>query len=127
MTIESHVWHVPATSTSSGECRSRIRKLLAHDDDHIDAELVVTELVTNAWQHGTAQSDIQVTVDVHSEYVRIEVCGQSDTEPMTASDPPLDRGRGLALVKSVSLDWGFIRRANRMCVWSQVNRHSRSH
>lgn len=72
-----------------------------------DIELAVSELVTNAVEHGTGDA-IQVAVDVSDTFLAVEVASVSDrsgvASPATWRPAPADRvsGRGLHIVASVS-------------------------
>ena len=69
------------------------------------AELVVTELVTNAVLHGAPP--VRLVVGVEGDAARIEVSDSSRALPVRPrSSTDGMTGRGLALVDAVSDDWG---------------------
>ena len=83
--------------------RTWIREHVADDELRGDAELVCTELVTNAVEHARGPRSVAVTVQTGG--VRIEV---TDGSPATAPVPGRSRfggdmrGRGLILVAALS-------------------------
>lgn len=69
------------------------------------AELLVSELVTNAFRHG--QDDVLVRVRFTARCLRIEVRDGSPEMPVLGSASDLDEGgRGLFLVKAFADTWG---------------------
>jgi anti-sigma regulatory factor (Ser/Thr protein kinase) len=84
------------------------------------AELLVTELTTNAVIH--AHSPIRVSVLPHDHCVRVEV---RDDEPMPLQPPcrpaaDAEHGRGLWLVASLASSWGINRNEKGKTVWFEV-------
>jgi anti-sigma regulatory factor (Ser/Thr protein kinase) len=69
------------------------------------AELLATELVTNALKHG--RGDVGVRMYLDAICLRIEVRDGSPERPV-AGDAALDDedGRGLLLVNAIADDWG---------------------
>jgi anti-sigma regulatory factor (Ser/Thr protein kinase) len=67
--------------------------------------LLTSELVTNAVLY--AQSDIEVTVRVSTEGVRVAVCDASSVPPVRRLvGTEATSGRGLGLVEALSSAWG---------------------
>ncbi|MGH3317583.1 MAG: ATP-binding protein, partial [Nocardioidaceae bacterium] len=84
-----------------------------------DAELIVTELVTNASLHG--RPPIVVDVEVDDQRVRMEVGDSSSGAPIRPlRGPEVMTGRGLLLVESFSDRWGLDRRDEGKTVWAEV-------
>jgi anti-sigma regulatory factor (Ser/Thr protein kinase) len=80
-----------------------------------DAELIISELVTNSVRHAGVESDQLVTVDLMllNEHLRITVTDPGcDLEPRLITDD-LDGlgGHGLRLVEQLSAAWGVGRDA----------------
>lgn len=72
-----------------------------------DAELLVSELVTNAVVHG--QSDIVLRISLHPPGVGVAVYDQNTEVPVTASGLPdvtQPSGRGLLIVQALASTWG---------------------
>jgi anti-sigma regulatory factor (Ser/Thr protein kinase) len=86
-----------------------------------DAELLVSELVTNAVLH--ARSASRVDVDRSDGYVRVAVRDDS-SEPPLLRDNGADSttGRGLLLVERVARTWGVDRSSSRgKTVWFELD------
>lgn len=84
-----------------------------------DAELVATELVTNAIDHGAGAAAVRVTVD--DDAVRIEVDDRNPSVALTVGRSRLGRhrGHGLAIVDSLA-SWGVRPNAAGKTVWAVV-------
>jgi anti-sigma regulatory factor (Ser/Thr protein kinase) len=84
-----------------------------------DVLLVVTELLSNAVDHG--RGPVRLTVELRSGSVRIEV---HDTAPDAPRPQPLDpyavRGRGLQMVEALSSRWGWTDGPAGKIVWADV-------
>src|SRR4051794_40625275 len=70
-----------------------------------DAQLVVTELVTNALQH--AGGKIDVCLELDDESLRISVVDPEPQRLPTLGKPHGDGGYGLNIVSALSVAWGF--------------------
>lgn len=81
--------------------------------------LVVTELVSNAAEHG--RGPVRLEVERHGAAVHVAV---HDGDPEPPRCPPADparlRGRGLLLVEAVSSRWGWTEDAVGKAVWADV-------
>ncbi|MFD0538521.1 ATP-binding protein [Actinomadura luteofluorescens] len=80
---------------------------LGHADDYV-GQLVVTELVTNAYRHvGFGLIVVRVFPDAHEAVTVIEVWDEGAELPVVR---PEDReavsGRGLPLISELVRDWG---------------------
>jgi anti-sigma regulatory factor (Ser/Thr protein kinase)/CheY-like chemotaxis protein len=91
-------------------------------DELLDTvELLVSELVTNAVIH--ARSDVDVSVQLLPDRVRIEVCDQSpDGIHRRDATADVSSGRGISMVESLSLAWGVTTRRTGKAVWFEVAR-----
>lgn len=77
-----------------------------HSDLIETAELLVTELATNALRHGNGL-DVGVRIFVESSHLKIEVNDGSPLRPvMRHADPYDEGGRGLFLVETLADAWG---------------------
>jgi anti-sigma regulatory factor (Ser/Thr protein kinase) len=84
------------------------------------AELLVTELTTNAVVH--AHTPIRVSVLPHDHQVRVEV-RDDDSSPIPPPRRPAadaESGRGLWLVAALASSWGINRNAKGKTVWFEV-------
>lgn len=116
----SYTWELPADSTAPGQGRWHVREMLADHLEAIDAELVATELITNAWRHG--EGPITVTAELTDGFVYLRVCSRSLDIPQVDTDPDADEsgGRGLLLISELTSEWGYERDGERLCVWAKV-------
>jgi anti-sigma regulatory factor (Ser/Thr protein kinase) len=84
-----------------------------------DAVLLVSELVTNSLQHGGPP--LVVAVDCDDETLQVRVRDGSSTRPTPRDAAHADeRGRGLALVSTLSADWGVDPDADGKHVWFKL-------
>jgi len=92
-----------------------MRRFLAHTlvlcdsaVDEGDASLVLSELVTNAVEHGETGT-VRVALHVGSTSLRIEVVDSSEDEPrlLESAVALAEEGRGLRIVDGVAEDWGW--------------------
>jgi len=86
-----------------------------------DAELLVSELVTNAVLH--ARSEATVTVDRNgSGLLRVAVCDASPAAPRLRDyGPESVTGRGMLLVDRIARRWGVDVSSSGKCVWFEVD------
>ncbi|MFD3875164.1 ATP-binding protein [Streptomyces sp. NPDC058623] len=110
--VEGHASGEPlpeADARRVGHMRRVVAALLRHlaPDSLVDtAELIVSELVTNALKHG--KGEVQVSMVLTATHVRLAV---SSAHPggrpeVRAAAPDDECGRGLALVEALSDEWG---------------------
>jgi anti-sigma regulatory factor (Ser/Thr protein kinase) len=84
-----------------------------------DTRLVVSEIVTNAVNAGSA--DVQVTVEIHRAHVRIAVDDHAPSRPQRRwAGPEDDLGRGLTIVAKLSRDWGVEYAEHGKQVWAEL-------
>ncbi|HEX8002675.1 MAG TPA: GAF domain-containing protein [Mycobacteriales bacterium] len=92
----------------------------AAEDVLADAELVVSELVTNALLHAGPPVTLRVHVD--GDVVRIEVGDGSRRAPLRAlARPEAMTGRGLSLVAALAREWGVEPAPNGKVVWCELS------
>ncbi|GAA3677190.1 hypothetical protein GCM10022267_75130 [Lentzea roselyniae] len=93
------------------------------DDDLEDILLVVTELVSNAFDHGRSPRWMRLYLTLAPFAVRCEV---DDTAPelpvLGKSRLGGFRGRGMVLVDQLATSWGAARGDGYKTVWAQFNR-----
>lgn len=83
------------------------------------AELLVSELVTNAIQR--AREPVEVGIDVDDRLLRVEVYDAGEGLPRVEPESVLsDHGRGLRLVAAISDRWGVRPYHDRKCVWFEL-------
>ncbi len=91
------------------------------DGDAADtAELLVSELVTNAVIHG--RSEVRLRVMVSEETVRVEVGDDNSRHPVAlrSEESALD-GRGMTIVEMLASAWGVQDGAFGKIVWFEVS------
>ncbi|GAA2719377.1 MULTISPECIES: ATP-binding protein [Streptomyces] len=105
-------FHFPALNASVAEARKRVlARLREWGIDEVacdDAQLVVSELFTNAVRH-TDSDKVGCRLRVSGAALRIEVAdhGHAPTEPrVRCSGADEESGRGLLLVGALSAAWG---------------------
>jgi anti-sigma regulatory factor (Ser/Thr protein kinase) len=81
-----------------------LRPAGAGDDTLLHAQLLATELVTNAARH--AQSPVELTIARGNSRVRIEARDGSAASPTPPSVDTPTRHRGLHLIEDLSQGWG---------------------
>jgi anti-sigma regulatory factor (Ser/Thr protein kinase) len=109
---------LPASASSARMARELVRGALAGFETQVVevAELLVSELVTNAIAH--AHSAPVMRIDVTGDAVRV-VVQDSAPGPVEVTDASHDApgGRGLLLVDSLSASWGWAPTAEGKRVW----------
>jgi anti-sigma regulatory factor (Ser/Thr protein kinase) len=84
-----------------------------------DAELLVSELATNAVLH--AGTPMRVSVLRHGPHVRVEVRDNDPRRPGgNLPDPMAPGGRGIPLVKMLAWAWGVNSNERGKTVWFEV-------
>ncbi len=102
--------------------RATIRSALAGQPDGLvhTAELVGSELITNALLHGGGVAAVSVTSAEGT--VRIEVSDRNRRAPVPASVPSdAMTGRGLSMVSSLATRWGVIPADSGKTVWVELD------
>jgi anti-sigma regulatory factor (Ser/Thr protein kinase) len=122
--------HLDCSPASPRSARGLVRDAFATCDAAADrpedvldtAVLLTSELVTNALVH--AATDLTVHVDLTCERLRVEV---DDGSAMAPAAGPVDMadlvstgGRGLPLVATLALRWGWEPLADGKRVWFEV-------
>ena len=115
-------WSLPHDTTAPGIARGLIAAALDEWPDPADVVLVVSELVTNAVQHGSPP--ISLSLRLAPGLARVSVMnarGASATQPrIVAAGADEPDGRGLVIVAALSTDWGWESDGNSMTVWAEV-------
>lgn len=123
-------WLIPRSRRAPGRARALVRELLASwavSEDRADtAELLLSELVTNAVRHARAPQgrDIGIRIARYDGRLRVEV---ADAGPAVKLTPQVvadweERGRGLAIVAALAERWGQCPRLHGIgkAVWAEV-------
>jgi anti-sigma regulatory factor (Ser/Thr protein kinase) len=113
----------PPELASARRAREFVAQLLGGNSlDTLGAQVVTSELVTNAVVHGG--TDVDVTVwTTEDRAVRIEVADGSRQCDLQAVSQPPDAlsGRGLFLVAQLSERWGVVPKGDGKVVWATLS------
>ncbi|WP_251050286.1 MULTISPECIES: ATP-binding protein [unclassified Streptomyces] len=123
-------WLLPRSLRTPGRARTLVREQLASwevdDAQAATAELLLSELVTNAVRHARAPQgrDLGVRLARYDGVLRVEV---ADAGPAVKLTPQVvadcdERGRGLAIVAALAERWGCCPRRHGIgkAVWAEV-------
>ncbi|HVE62477.1 MAG TPA: SpoIIE family protein phosphatase [Mycobacteriales bacterium] len=123
-------WNLPAVPSSVGRARRAVAELVrgAGRHDLVEAaELVVSELVTNAVRHAGTDMCVGVRLDPSSA-VRISVRdeGPPDWQPTPGGlpTPAAEGGRGLLIVAALAHSWGVDPDQGGKIVWCELSSES---
>ncbi|MCD2198218.1 ATP-binding protein [Actinomycetospora endophytica] len=123
-------WRFDVDPHAPGRARSQVRELCRRwglgREVREAAEIVVTELVTNAVEHALSPSVVEI--ERHGDAFRMAVrdygSGADHVVPEATSwhAPPTSspRGRGLAMVAAVSRTWGVLRHPDGKTIWAEM-------
>jgi anti-sigma regulatory factor (Ser/Thr protein kinase) len=96
-----------------------LRREVLGEDALFHAQLLATELVTNAVRH--AGSPVELTVSRRGDRIRIEARDASTTRPVPPRADASTRHRGLLLVEDLSEAWGVdVQDHHGKVVWCEV-------
>ncbi|WP_078843105.1 ATP-binding protein [Streptomyces albus] len=116
----------PRHPRSVGRARAALRSQLSawgvEGDAADNAELLISELMTNAVRHARVPHgrEIEARFALTGRLLRLEVSDASERLPVPAqAGAEAEGGRGLALVAALSHDWGIRPREGvGKCVWA---------
>jgi DNA-binding NarL/FixJ family response regulator len=115
--------HLEADRQAPAKARRLVRDTLGPADDEMVtvAELLISELVTNAVEHASAAP--AVTVDLSPGRLRVEV-RDDDPSPVAPRTPRPDEagGRGLGMVARLSDAWGQEPTDGGKVIWFELAR-----
>lgn len=87
--------------------------------DH--AEIVVSELVSNAVKHGGGC--LSLDLQAHEEHVTVAAADGSAVVPRRRDEPDSDGGRGVLIIEALSTRWGVHDHQGGKRVWIQLRPH----
>ncbi|RDI18430.1 ATP-binding protein [Lentzea flaviverrucosa] len=111
------------TAPDTGKVRRWVESVLPglHEDDLLDVLLVITELVSNVYDHARFPARLKLRKSADPCSVSIITEDASPMLPeMQPSSPGSVRGRGLIMVDKLSEQWGVARQAIGKRVWAVV-------
>lgn len=83
------------------------------------AQVVITELVTNAVVH--ARTEIQVSISVRGAFLHMVVADHDHRPAIRQPGPGSGAGgRGLGIVEALSASWGSVSTADGKMVWAML-------
>ena len=123
---------LPGIPRSVPAARSRVRAALglhgpgAYADD---AEIITSELVTNAVQHlgdnGTKTIGVTITYAGSPAAVTIAVSDSSPRGPIRRDTPPgSEQGRGLQIIEALSAYWGWRQEGGGKVIFAVLTREA---
>ncbi|MCK8434291.1 SpoIIE family protein phosphatase [Streptomyces sp. D2-8] len=114
-------WDLPSDPAAVADARDKVARRLADwglDEVVFTAELVVSELVTNAIRYGTPPVQLRLIRDTA---LICEVSDSSSTAPHMRRARMFDEGgRGLLLVAQFAQRWGTRHRAGGKSIWAEI-------
>jgi anti-sigma regulatory factor (Ser/Thr protein kinase) len=125
-------WTLPFDMSAAGRARALVEEQLSSSPRVADISLVVSELVTNAVEHGEppVMFGIDSSVDTSTDpntypntvRIRVTVSDEGGGEPRVraAADHAIG-GRGLALVEMLASRWQWRRDGKRLTVWAEFD------
>ena len=115
-------WTLAPQPASIREARDRVGATLADCPCRDDVELVVSELVTNAIEHGTGMVDVDVAVLPATVRLVVTSGAGTDEPHVKAASDEDTGGRGLAIMAALTTGWGWERHEDRLSVWAEFDR-----
>jgi len=116
---------LPAEKTAPGIAREYVRERWPQLGEGVldDVTLIVSELVSNAVQHG--RPDIGLRIRVEPFAVDVSVLDHGSEVPPVEIAPPNETatsGRGLSIVDRLASDWGVEPLDGGKTVWARLER-----
>jgi anti-sigma regulatory factor (Ser/Thr protein kinase) len=116
---------LPADKTAPSVARGYVRDRWPRLGEDVldDVTLIVSELVSNAVQHG--QPDIELRIRVEPFAVDVSVLDHGPRVPPAEIAPPQEHatsGRGLSIVDRLASDWGVEPLDGGKTVWARLER-----
>ncbi|HWB67466.1 MAG TPA: ATP-binding protein [Mycobacteriales bacterium] len=114
--------HLASEAASAARARAWLAEQLPEwsDASVSTAELLVSELVTNAVLH--AHGRIEVTADWEGSSITVDVIDRWPSRPVRkAYGPDAATGRGLFLLEQLAEAWGVREQADRKAVWFRLS------
>ena len=121
-------WTLPFDMSAAGRARALVEEQLGSSPRVADISLVVSELVTNAVEHGEPpvmfgiDTSVDTGTDPSTDRIRVTVSDEGGGEPRVrdAADHATG-GRGLALVEMLASRWQWRRDGKRLTVWAEFD------
>lgn len=118
-----HVWELKPDVSDLGRVRRWTEATLAnlHKDELVDVLLVVTELVSNVYDHARFPARVRLRHSAEPCVVTVAVEDASPSAPVLRPfSPDSVRSRGLVIVDRLTKRWGIAKRAVGKSVWALI-------
>lgn len=119
---------IPATPQGPATARRVVDAVLPawdYDDLRFDAELVVSELVTNAVMHAPGADTLELELIRRESGLRIALADGSAVRPIIKElSEEHTSGRGMVIVQAVASAWGSEEQPGGKRVWVDIDRPS---
>ncbi|MEU3643293.1 ATP-binding protein [Lentzea sp. NPDC034063] len=119
----AHVLELDRDVTDLGRIRRWTEAALpgVHQDELVDVLLVVTELVSNVYDHARFPARLRLRKSTKPCMVTISVEDASSTSPvLRPATPDSVRSRGLVIVNQLAKQWGVVQRTVGKSVWALI-------
>lgn len=117
-------WRFGVDPRAPGDARAHVRRVCGSwsvdEDAREAAEIVVTELVTNAVEHAVSASVVEVERRAHSLRLTVRDFDLARLPDARLPAPTSPRGRGLAMVAAVTASWGVDTHRDGKTVWAEM-------
>ncbi|MDD7941836.1 ATP-binding protein [Actinomycetospora lutea] len=117
-------WRFGIDPRAPGDARQHVRRVCGSwsvdDEAREAAEIVVTELVTNAVEHAVSASVVEVERTAHSLRLTVRDFDLAPLPEARLPEPTSPRGRGLAMVAAVATTWGVEAHRDGKTVWVEM-------
>lgn len=115
---------LPATPQGPAAARHAVSALLSGwqlDPLIEDAQLVVSELVTNAVLHAPGAHNVDLELLAHADRLRITVSDPSTSPPVLAPlQPNGAHGKGMHIISALAARWGIEDHPYGKRVWAEL-------
>jgi anti-sigma regulatory factor (Ser/Thr protein kinase)/ABC-type transporter Mla MlaB component len=117
-------WQFDVDAHAPGEARGHVRRVCGRwsvdEEAREAAEIVVTELVTNAVEHAASASVVEAERRGDTFLLRVRDFDLAPLPEAHLPDPRSPRGRGLAMVAAVASAWGVESHRDGKTVWAEL-------
>ncbi|OEV04781.1 ATP-binding protein [Streptomyces oceani] len=119
--------HARAPQVGRATVRTVLRAHELHEPTELvdSAELLCSELVTNAYRYAAGEMFLRLRWEPRAAVLRLSVRDMSPEPPTPAGADPYDTsGRGLFLIRRLAIRWGvydFARTGGGKVVWAELS------